>query len=209
MGCMESLLRTRVDRFDIQDSLKLSAIEEKKIQGKLEEAIVSVEEMFADYPAFYAAETFTKMLKNGNAIPAEKPEHTGRVRMYTETGIFVGLYEWQEVKGQYKPVTIFLPLKTFILPGLYRKRREGAVMIYTTEIPHLEQGVRSAVTLGKFDGLHRGHQKLIHCISEKRREDCRAVVFTFDVSPRSYILKVPPKFLLTYEERRELAEEEG
>lgn len=30
MGCMESLLRTRVDRFDIQDSLKLSAIEEKK-----------------------------------------------------------------------------------------------------------------------------------------------------------------------------------
>ena len=29
MGCMESLLRTRVDRFDIQDSLKLSAIEEK------------------------------------------------------------------------------------------------------------------------------------------------------------------------------------
>ena len=82
-------------------------------------------------------------------------------------------------------------------------------MIYTTEIPHLEQGVRSAVTLGKFDGLHRGHQKLIHCISEKRREDCRAVVFTFDVSPRSYILKVPPKFLLTYEERRELAEERG
>ena len=82
-------------------------------------------------------------------------------------------------------------------------------MIYTTEIPHLEQGVRSAVTLGKFDGLHRGHQKLIHCISEKRREDCRAVVSTFDVSPRSYILKVPPKFLLTYEERRELAEERG
>ena len=29
-------------------------------------------------------------MKNGNAISAEKPEHTGRVRMYTETGIFVG-----------------------------------------------------------------------------------------------------------------------
>lgn len=121
MGCMESLLRTRVDRFDIQDSLKLSAIEEKKIQGKLEEAIVSVEEMFADYPAFYAAETFTKMLKNGNAIPAEKPEHTGRVRMYTETGIFVGLYEWQEVKGQYKPVTIFSSPEDFHSAGALQK----------------------------------------------------------------------------------------
>ena len=31
-------------------------------------------------------------------------------------------------------------------------------MIYTTEVPHLNSGIRSAVTLGKFDGFHRGHQ---------------------------------------------------
>lgn len=82
-------------------------------------------------------------------------------------------------------------------------------MIYTTEIPRLPQGERSAVTLGKFDGLHRGHQKLIRRIREKRAENCRTVVFTFDVSPRSRILHTPPKFLLTHEERRELAEEFG
>ena len=28
-------------------------------------------------------------------------------------------------------------------------------MIYTTEVPHLNSGIRSAVTLGKFDGFHR------------------------------------------------------
>ena len=62
---------------------------------------------------------------------------------------------------------------------------------------------------GKFDGLHRGHQKLIHRIQKKRSRNCRTVVFTFDVPPRSYMLKTPPKFLLTYEERRELSEERG
>lgn len=82
-------------------------------------------------------------------------------------------------------------------------------MIYTTEILQLSGEERSAVTLGKFDGLHRGHQKLIRCIGKKRSAGCRTVVFTFDVSPRSHILHTPPKFLLTHEERRELAEQMG
>ena len=82
-------------------------------------------------------------------------------------------------------------------------------MIYTTQVPHLDQKVRSCITLGKFDGLHRGHQKLIERIKEKREKNCKAVVFTFDVSPKSYILHTPPKYLLTYEERRELAENLG
>ena len=82
-------------------------------------------------------------------------------------------------------------------------------MIYTTQVPHLDQKVRSCITLGKFDGLHRGHQKLIERIKEKRGKNCKAVVFTFDVSPKSYILHTPPKYLLTYKERRELAENLG
>ena len=43
-------------------------------------------------------------------------------------------------------------------------------MIYTTEVPHLNSGIRSAVTLGKFDGFHRGHQKLVECIKQKSGE---------------------------------------
>lgn len=82
-------------------------------------------------------------------------------------------------------------------------------MIYTTQVPHLEKKVRSSVTLGKFDGLHRGHQKLINLIRREQGEKNRSVIFTFDVSPRSYILHSPPKYLLTYEERRELAENLG
>lgn len=82
-------------------------------------------------------------------------------------------------------------------------------MIYTTEIPCLKPGQKSAVTLGKFDGLHRGHQKLIQRIQEKKDADCFSVVFTFDIPPKAHMEKIPPKFLLTHEERRELAETMG
>ena len=82
-------------------------------------------------------------------------------------------------------------------------------MIYTTQIPHVKAPWKSAVTLGKFDGLHRGHQKLIECIRKNKKEQWQTVVFTFDVPPRSHMLHTPPKFLLTYEERRTLAEEFG
>ena len=53
------------------------------------------------------------------------------------------------------------------------------------------QGIRdfsldrpSAVTLGKFDGVHMGHQKLIEMIQEKaKQENLLSVVFTFDKIP--------------------------
>ena len=51
-------------------------------------------------------------------------------------------------------------------------------MIYTTDVPRLGEGETSAVTLGKFDGLHRGHQKLMNCIREKKEDNCKAVIFT-------------------------------
>lgn len=45
-GCMESLLRTKVDQFVIEDSLKLSKIEELKASNELEKYILSPEDFF-------------------------------------------------------------------------------------------------------------------------------------------------------------------
>ena len=78
-------------------------------------------------------------------------------------------------------------------------------MIYTTDVPQFSEGETSAVTLGKFDGLHRGHQKLMEHVKHNRTDNCKAVVFTFDVSPLVRILKTPAKSLLTNDEREELA----
>ena len=41
----------------------------------------------------------------------------------------------------------------------------------------------SAITLGKFDGIHKGHQKLMKKILEKKDQGLKSVVFTFGQMP--------------------------
>lgn len=67
-------------------------------------------------------------------------------------------------------------------------------MQYITEIHSYQSEMYSAVTLGKFDGLHRGHQKLVDKIKEYASENVQSVVCAFDMRRES---------LLTKEERRE------
>ena len=59
----------------------------------------------------------------------------------------------------------------------------------------------TAVTLGKFDGLHRGHQKLIRRTREFSRQGLKSVVFTLDFNRKG--------MLLTREERRTILEKQG
>ena len=47
----------------------------------------------------------------------------------------------------------------------------------------------SAVTLGKFDGVHRGHKKLISRVLEKKEEGLQAVVFAFTSSEKMIITR--------------------
>lgn len=112
-GCMEKLLRTRVDRFDIQDSLKLSQIESIVLEGHIMEHILSVEEMFEEAPAYRAAPAFDKLLQNGNPVPCREKMPAKRVRMYQSSGVFIGIYQYNKEKQQYKPETIFCTPEDF------------------------------------------------------------------------------------------------
>ena len=65
----------------------------------------------------------------------------------------------------------------------------------------------SAVTLGKFDGVHLGHQKLISIVREKADElGLLSVMFTFDRIPLSICTQKNQHFLSTNSERRNLCE---
>lgn len=55
----------------------------------------------------------------------------------------------------------------------------------------------TAVTLGKFDGLHRGHQKLVNRIMEYKSPECDSVLCAFDMGRES---------LMTKDERRKRLE---
>ena len=71
-GCMESLLRTRVDRFKLEDSLTLSQIEKLRDEGRVEEAVVPVEGVFLGLPALVTKPgDGDKLVHNGNPFPAE------------------------------------------------------------------------------------------------------------------------------------------
>lgn len=60
------------------------------------------------------------------------------------------------------------------------------------------------LTLGKFDGLHRGHGLLMQKLAEKGQEGLAKVVFTFDIPPRVMFGKEPAKVLTTNREKEEL-----
>lgn len=67
----------------------------------------------------------------------------------------------------------------------------------------------SAVAIGKFDGIHRGHQSLLRHVLEQKEKGLQAVVFTFDPSPAALFSGENLPELTTKREKRRLFEELG
>lgn len=75
----------------------------------------------------------------------------------------------------------------------------------------------TAVTLGKFDGLHRGHQKLVDKIMEYRGTQCDSVLCAFDMGRESLMTKAERRerlagkidYLVEYPFTREVREMEA
>lgn len=64
---------------------------------------------------------------------------------------------------------------------------------------------KCAVTLGKFDGLHRGHQKLVDQVREYGELDAiKSVVCAFDMRARCQNLQPQKQVLMTKDERKEM-----
>ena len=68
----------------------------------------------------------------------------------------------------------------------------------TTEFQVQEE---TAISMGKFDGRHQGHQLLVERIVKKKQEGLKALIFTFDFGDRPV--------LLLPEERREMLRKWG
>ncbi len=67
----------------------------------------------------------------------------------------------------------------------------------------------TVISLGKFDGIHRGHELLMERLAEKKREGLKAAIFTFDIPPRRNVQHVEAKVLTTNEEKMHIFEEMG
>ena len=67
---------------------------------------------------------------------------------------------------------------------------------------HIE--AETAVAIGKFDGFHRGHQKLLGQLKRQQEKGLRSVVFTFVPSPAAFFSREPVRELSTLEEKRRI-----
>ena len=120
-GCMKSLLRTKVDRFELTDSHKLSELETMMHEGRIEEVLLPVDDVFAACPAVCIRQESDRLIQNGNPFGKEDiAETTGErppegtelerncVRVYNSEGDFRGLYRREQGGRRYKPEKMFL-----------------------------------------------------------------------------------------------------
>lgn len=126
-GCMESLLRTRVGKFELEQARRLDEIREMTEKGDLEKAVIPVDRMFDEMAAGYTTQQADHLLYNGNPLAVFQLEkkcndseeksmfsemkNDGlpmKIRVYDSKGTFCGVYEYRAEKEKYLPVKMFL-----------------------------------------------------------------------------------------------------
>lgn len=85
----------------------------------------------------------------------------------------------------------------------YVKKQENKMQIIERKT-YFQLNGPSAAAIGKFDGIHRGHQALLHRVLEQKDKGLQAVVFTFDPSPAVFFSGEDLPELTTREEKRRL-----
>lgn len=109
-AAMETLLRTRVGRFDLEDAVTLAQVEEAVQDGRIEDRVLSIEEILSEYPRVCCKKEGDRLLANGNPLVQAMvavQEKSGWIRMCSSDGSFVGVYQWDEKKDRYFPVKMF------------------------------------------------------------------------------------------------------
>lgn len=113
-ACMESLLRTKVGGFSLEHSVTLAQLEALRDEGQLDSVLFPVEKAFEQTAFLTVKEEFARLLQNGNPLfvqqlSEERKEPAGEwVRMYSPEGRFMAVYTYDEQKGRYQPVKMFL-----------------------------------------------------------------------------------------------------
>lgn len=71
-------------------------------------------------------------------------------------------------------------------------------MISSTTLPKLQKDTYCCVTIGSFDGVHKGHISILkNLITEAQHNGLKSVVFTFDPHPRTVLSNSEPLRLLS------------
>ncbi len=78
-----------------------------------------------------------------------------------------------------------------------------------TTIDELYSEVPTAVAIGKFDGVHLGHRRLLSAVVRSSEDGLLPCAFTFEPSPERFFGGEGQRILSTRDEKRELLKEAG
>lgn len=115
-GCMEELLRTKVDRFEMKDSIRLDEVRMHRENGTLMDYIIAVDEMFPKYKKLYLTSEAANAVRHGNIFRAKDIlsmsveagfENGEQVLVYDETKQFIAIYEYKSKERLFKIVKMF------------------------------------------------------------------------------------------------------
>ena len=83
-------------------------------------------------------------------------------------------------------------------------------MIIINSLNEVESFDKSVVTIGKFDGIHKGHEVLIEkAVDYSKQEKLTSIVFTFKNSPISYFSNIITREIITEVEKMNKLESLG
>lgn len=83
-------------------------------------------------------------------------------------------------------------------------------MIIINSLNEIESFDKSIVTIGKFDGIHKGHEVLIEkAVDYSKKEKLTSIVFTFKNSPISYFSNIMTREIITKVEKMNKLESLG
>lgn len=112
-ACMEELVRTKVSRFTLGESLRLEEISRIKEAGRLDEILIPIDKMFENYQEIHVKGKYAPLVYNGNpfyknqAEASSTPKDQDLVRVYDHKGKFIGIYRYEKEKQIFKNVKMF------------------------------------------------------------------------------------------------------
>lgn len=83
-------------------------------------------------------------------------------------------------------------------------------MIIINSLDEIENFDKSVVTIGKYDGIHRGHDVLIEkTVDYAKKENINSIVLTFKNSPISYFSHIKTREIITEKEKMAMFKSSG
>lgn len=113
-ACMESLVRTRVSVFSLEEAHTLAEIEKIRDEGTLEELILPVDRVFEGKTKLTVVPEAFRFLQNGNRLNdgnftdvPEKIADGEQVLVYDPMGHFYAVYQYERETKDYKVRKMF------------------------------------------------------------------------------------------------------